>query len=233
VVVRVRGSQVPFPPTSVQLEEGSNKVPGVLELFPFGPAAAGTSLHRLFLEFEFVDLKLLQHNQAPLELGAILTRWPPTIGEDLQLLNGPVPFFDQFEKPAGLKVTAVTARFGVGVTLDIKPGADPNKVNPDSHGRLPVAILSTADFHAATEVDRSSLGFGKTGEEYSLVTKRRKGAPMCSSEDVNADGLADLVCRFDVQRTGISRGDVRAFLGGRTVEGLPIAGAGPIRTPKP
>jgi hypothetical protein len=236
VVVRVRTAknpQLPLPPASIQVEERANKVPGVLELFPFGPAAAGTSLHQLFLEFEFVNLKLLQHNPAPLGLGAAITKWPPRVGEDLQMFNGPVALFDQNDKPAGVKVTSVTARFGRKVAIDIKPGAGDPTINPDGHGELPVAILSSTDFNAVTDVDRSSLGFGRTGEEMSLQRRKRRGAPKCAGRDVNADGLADLVCRFQVEETGIHRGDVQAFLGGRTVEGLPIAGAGPIRTPKP
>ncbi|MET8761161.1 hypothetical protein [Lentzea sp. NPDC004782] len=49
-------------------------------------------------------------------------------------------------------------------------------------GLIPVAILSTAEFNAVTQVDRTSLTFGATGLEQSLV---RCGSP---GEDVNDDG---------------------------------------------
>ena len=232
MAVRLRDSQIP--PASVQIEEQSNKVPGVLELFPFGPPrGAVTSLQQLLFEFEFVDLKRLLHNPTPLGLGSGITQWPPRIGEDLQLVTAPVPLFDQNDKPAGVKIVSVTARFGRKVAIEVKPGAQNPPINPDSHGVLPVAILSSADFDAPTEVDRSSLGFGRTGEEYSLTRKGKTGATACAADDVNADGLVDLVCHFQVELTGIRQGDVLAFLGGHTVEGLPISGGAEIRTPKP
>jgi hypothetical protein len=109
------------------------------------------------------------------------------------------------------------------VTIDIKPGEDPNSIKPKSKGTTPVAILSTGDFDAPAEVDRTSLTFGRTGNEQSLA--------FCKSadDDVNGDGHADLVCRFTTQATGLQRGDSEAILKGRTVGGTPIEGRDAVR----
>ncbi len=48
----------------------------------------------------------------------------------------------------------------IPVTIDIKPGSDPNSINPKSKGKIPVAILSTQDFDAPQMVDKDSLTFG-------------------------------------------------------------------------
>jgi hypothetical protein len=72
-------------------------------------------------------------------------------------------------------------------------------------------------------VDRSSLTFGRTGEEHSLV--------FCSSgpEDANGDGLQDLVCHFDTKKTGFSFGDTVGILRGRLLDGTVIEGRDSVR----
>jgi 6-phosphogluconolactonase (cycloisomerase 2 family) len=105
------------------------------------------------------------------------------------------------------------------VALDIKPGGAPNTVNPKSRGAIPVAILSTDDFTAPARVHAASLTFGRTGDEPSLRFCNGGG------EDVNADGLPDLVCHFDTERTAFRSGDGQGVLKGKTLDGQPIQGA--------
>jgi parallel beta-helix repeat protein len=111
----------------------------------------------------------------------------------------------------------------IEVTIDIKPGSDPNSINPKSKGKIPVAILSTMDFHAPDEVNRDSLTFGPTGEEGSLA--------FCSPspEDVNGDGYDDLVCHFYTQHTGFECGDTEGILKGYTTDDVPIEGSDSVR----
>jgi hypothetical protein len=104
------------------------------------------------------------------------------------------------------------------VTIDIKPGSDPNSINPKSKGKIPVAILSTADFDAPGQVDRDALTFGPTGDEASLAFCSR------SPEDVDGDGYADLVCHFYTAKTGFQSGDEEGILKGQTVDGASIEG---------
>ena len=113
-----------------------------------------------------------------------------------------------------------------GVDIDIKPGSDPNAINPKSRGKIPVAILSTTDFDATSQVDKSSLTFGRTGDEDSL-SKCTK-----SNEDVNGDGLDDVVCHFNTQDTGFQQGDTEGIVKGNTLNGVPIEGKDSVRIVK-
>ena len=110
------------------------------------------------------------------------------------------------------------------VDIEIKPPAQaPATINPDSSGKIPVAILSTSTFDALAQVDPASLTFGHSGDEASLA--------MCSpsGQDVNNDGLADLVCQFNTEQTGLVAGDGIAVLKGKTVTGKAIQGSEAIR----
>jgi Tol biopolymer transport system component len=108
------------------------------------------------------------------------------------------------------------------VLIDIKPGSVSNPVNPFSRGVVPVALLGSEQFDIA-DVDRSSLAFGP--DRASPVNKAG-GKP----QDVNGDGLADLLIHFRVQQTGISLGDTEACLIGETVAGIPFEGCDAITT---
>ena len=80
-------------------------------------------------------------------------------------------------------------------------------------------------FNAPFDVGRTSLTFGKTGNERSLISCTVLGA-----DDVNGDGLLDLVCRFATEMTGLILGDQQVILNGRLVgNGIPIRGADSVR----
>ncbi len=104
------------------------------------------------------------------------------------------------------------------INIDIQP----NQINPKSKGKIPVAILSTSDFNSPSQVDQKLLTFGRTGDEKSLA--------FCGgAEDVNGDGLLDLVCHFNTQETGFTCGDTLGTLKGKTNDGIHIEGSDSIR----
>ena len=109
----------------------------------------------------------------------------------------------------------------INVSIDIKPGSDVNSINPDSQGKITVAILSAPDFNAPEKVDWGSLKFGETGNEVSLA--------FCTVEDVNADGLPDLVAHFYTQLTAFQSIDTQGNLKGQTVDGIPLSGSDLVR----
>jgi len=109
----------------------------------------------------------------------------------------------------------------IPVQIDIKPGASPNPINLKSKGNIPIAILSTSTFDAATQIDQSSLTFGRTGDEKSLLRS--------NLGDVNGDGRLDITCFFDTQKTSFQRGDVQGVLKGKTINGVPIIGTDSVR----
>lgn len=105
------------------------------------------------------------------------------------------------------------------ISIDVKPATLPNSINPNSKGKIPVAILTTRTFDA-TEVDPTTVLFGATGGEVAPV--------QFASEDVDGDGDIDLVLHFVTQETGITCGDVSASLTGATFSGLLIKGSDTI-----
>ena len=109
----------------------------------------------------------------------------------------------------------------VEVTIDIKPGSEPNSINPRNLGKIPVAILTTDRFDA-TAVNPTTLLFGRTGTEATLVHS--------AWEDVDGDGDTDLILHFNTQDTGIQCGDTSASLTGQTLGGQAIHGSDSIRT---
>lgn len=79
----------------------------------------------------------------------------------------------------------VTADVCLAVSIDVKPGSDTNPVNRRSQGRLPVAVLSTSSFDAT---------------EFADADLRLEGvsAVHVAVEDVDGDGLDDLICHFRI-----------------------------------
>ena len=104
------------------------------------------------------------------------------------------------------------------IPIDIKLGSDENPINPDSKGKITVAVLSTESFDA-TDVDRATLTFGRTGDEPSLARRGSRDTPQCSIEDANGDGSPDLICHFEMTACGFVVGDSLGILHGATEEG--------------
>jgi hypothetical protein len=107
------------------------------------------------------------------------------------------------------------------VTCDIKPGSDPNAINPNSKGVIPVAILSTDDFDATT-VDPGSLRFGSPSEVVGGggATLAHEGGHL---EDVDGDGDTDFLGHFPTEDTGFGDGDTEGWIVGETMDGETIA----------
>ncbi len=69
------------------------------------------------------------------------------------------------------------------IETDVKPGSNPNCVNPRSGGVISVAYLGSADLDAA-DIAPATLRWGGA-------------SPVrCNFEDVDGDGITDLVCKY-------------------------------------
>lgn len=122
--------------------------------------------------------------------------------------------------------------------IDVRPGDAENRVNLKSGGDVTVAILSEPGFEPRTHLDRTSLTFGRTGNESSLRgcpgdrrTEKERGTEPDDerTEDVNGDGVPDLVCRFRIELLGLVPGDAEAVLKGRTRAGEEIMSIDRVR----
>ncbi len=115
----------------------------------------------------------------------------------------------------------------IAAQIDIKPGSDPNSINLGASGVIPVAILSSTSpaFNAPLEVDPASVSLA--GASVKMVGKANKF--LCSSEDVNSDGLDDLVCHVETAQFMIEPGDSTAVLEAKTFGGIPIRGEDSVR----
>jgi hypothetical protein len=96
--------------------------------------------------------------------------------------------------------------FGITVTIDIKPG------------NIPVAILSNATFDATT-IDRSTVEFAGAHPLPNYCSQLGE-----IPEDVDGDGLLDIVFNFKIQDLNLPPGDTEVCLTGRTFSGQEFRG---------
>ncbi|MFZ5647433.1 MAG: hypothetical protein ACOY30_07410 [Bacillota bacterium] len=106
----------------------------------------------------------------------------------------------------------------IKVGIDIKPGSYPNSINLKNKGNVPVAVLSSSTFDA-TKIDRNSVVFAG-------ASPLPIGA---SPEDVNKDGLPDVVLRFATQDLNLIENDTQASLSGKTLDGRNFVGSDSVR----
>lgn len=125
-----------------------------------------------------------ENGEAPLDLGTIL---PEYLGVGTHTLTLEVT--DGKDTVSDDMVLTIEI---APLTIDIKPGSYPNSINLDSHGVIPVAILSTADFDATT-LKPENIFLAGSG----VRVRGKRNKYLASEEDVNDDGLLDLVVKVE------------------------------------
>jgi N-acetylneuraminic acid mutarotase len=111
------------------------------------------------------------------------------------------------------------------VSIDIKPGNDPNSINLGEHGLLPVAILGSADFDVST-IDPTTIEIGGV----TLAARGSAKSPKlaCSYEDVDLDGNMDMMTFFDVQTLTsdgvLDENTIALTITATLTDGIPIKG---------
>lgn len=96
------------------------------------------------------------------------------------------------------------------VTVDIKPGDDPNKINLSANGLLPVAVLTTQDFDAG----QFTPEMAHLSDASIAMTMGCVGADAVrwNYADVNDDGRLDLVFFFRIQELNLTSSSTAATL---------------------
>ena len=138
-------------------------------------------------------------------------------------VQGTLPIADVIFSGQG-RVDIVQA---TSVAIDIKPGSFPNSINLGSHGNVPVAIFSTATFDAKTVNPETVTLAGAP------VRRIGQGKLQVSFEDVNGDGLLDMVVHIQTQALQLTITDTEAVLEGETFAGIPIQGVDTVRIVPP
>jgi hypothetical protein len=108
------------------------------------------------------------------------------------------------ETPFELSASDTAYYYGIPlptqILVDIKPGSDPNSINLGSHGVTPVAILSEEDGFDATTLDGSIVTFaGALAQHWAI-------------EDVNEDGIMDMILHFRTQELALDGDSTEASI---------------------
>lgn len=106
----------------------------------------------------------------------------------------------------------------IPVAIDIKPGSDPNCINNNGKGSIPVAIFGSDELDVEY-IDPYSLSL----DGLQVRTVGKKGNLLAHYEDVNYDGLYDLVVQFEDVAGALTEGD--ATLTGSLTDGTGINGS--------
>jgi hypothetical protein len=109
------------------------------------------------------------------------------------------------------------------VAIDIEPGKFPNTIKLQSNGHVSTAIFSTPGFDA-TGIDPESVTLAGA----SVRTKKR-GKMVARAEDVNRDGLLDLVVQMSVEDLELDPRDTVAVLEGATFDGRLVRGEDSVK----
>jgi hypothetical protein len=100
-----------------------------------------------------------------------------------------------------------TASREIGV--EIQPLAGGKRIKLRSRSLISIALLADENFAPASELDPTSITFGRSGYE--------AAARHCTARDVNRDRRQDLLCQFEPFKAGYGWDDVVAYLNGRDV----------------
>jgi len=111
---------------------------------------------------------------------------------------------------------------GLDVQIDVKPGSNPNVINPRSNGKVAVAVLSDGTFDA-TQVLPETVNFAGAG-----VAQNKKGKYMAHAEDVDEDGDDDMVFHFRTNELELEGGVITVTLTGQLESQAAVESAGQI-----
>lgn len=112
---------------------------------------------------------------------------------------------------------------GAGSNINLQGQANrKGKGGTGSSGKIAVAILSTDSFDAS-DVDATTITLGDEEDTDTPIATKKNGSPQLGFEDVDEDGILDLVAHFD-KTALIENGDLDASTTQLCVNGATSAG---------
>ena len=118
-------------------------------------------------------------------------------------------------EPTVISTTVISTACGIGCAIDIYPNRSPNLIYLETDYTIYVALLGAEDF-AVTDVDPSTVYFGRTGTEASPTRSP-------SVLDIDGDGYDDALFGFLTLDCGFEPGDSTGSLTGQTTSGMSIS----------
>jgi hypothetical protein len=103
------------------------------------------------------------------------------------------------------------------VRVDVKPGSSANPIRVGSNGTTPAAILGSADLDVS-RIDPATVTLA------GAPVASSGGRPQVSIEDVNGDGVPDLVVHVPTAAMQLPPGTTTVALEATTVDGVAVVG---------
>jgi len=206
------------------VNNGAASSGGLFDSYSVEAFTPGSDVFPLGLEGDIQLTQRVLQGEPSLTTSKLLPLTPPDLTLTGDNFFSLVNFVDGDPLISNSQVTKlILAR--IDVAIDIKPGTFPNSINLSSAGVIPVAILSSATFNATTRVNPNTISLA--GAKVKMMGKT--GNSLCHSEDVNGDGLLDLVCQVNTAQFIIEIGESIAVLEAETFDGTAVRGEDSVR----
>jgi len=146
------------------------------------------------------------------------------VGNQTILLANNVSISQSPVQGYGISITETgTLNSFVPVLIDIKPDSYPNSINLSSNGVVPIAVFGFTTFDVK-QIDLTTIKLANAG-----VKLKGNGQPMASYEDVNKDGITDVIVHISTNEFQLTAADIKAELNGDLLDGKKIKGFDSVR----
>jgi len=193
------------------------QIPGVLYYFEMERGADGNPIDQVYsytLKTGDYTIQVLPEPGIPSDATYTLDF---SAGEQSITLAQDVPINQIPSKGYGITTsdTGVLNTF-IPVSIDIKPGSDPNSINLKSNGVTHVSIFGSATFDV-NEINLDTIKFADAA-----IKLKNNGQLMAGYKDLNRDGITDLIIHFATKELNLSPSDTHASLEGKLFNGTII-----------
>ena len=204
-------------------EEILREIPGVLYYSESERSADGTPIKHVFSPVMKTGEYLIK---AVPDTGALSTATYSidlAAGGTVITLARDVPISSVPAEGYGVAVTTDgSIQQFIPVAIDIKPGDSLKSINLGSRGVISVVIFGSSAL-SVRDVDPASIRFAGAA-----VALKQNGLAQITYEDINHDGIPDIVAKFNTQDLQLDAASVKAEIVGHLFNGTPFKGWGAV-----